>query len=62
MAIKVFFALLVLCTIAVVAVILAIHFRVRRHLRQQSIDSPAQPVVADVAESTPQQKRVQQSS
>lgn len=32
MVIKVFFAVLVLCTVAVAAVILAIHFRVKRHL------------------------------
>ncbi|MGA8878965.1 MAG: hypothetical protein WB555_25710 [Candidatus Korobacteraceae bacterium] len=33
MAIKVFFVVLVLCTGAIVAVILAIHFRVKEHLR-----------------------------
>jgi hypothetical protein len=33
--IKVFFAVLVLCTVAVVAVILAVHFRVKRHLQKQ---------------------------
>ena len=33
MAIKVFFVVLVLCTGAIVAVILAIHFRVKKHLR-----------------------------
>jgi len=33
--IKVFFAVLVLCTVAVVAVVLAIHFRVKRHLREE---------------------------
>jgi hypothetical protein len=32
-AIKVFFVVLVLCTGAIVAVILAIHFRVKKHLR-----------------------------
>ena len=41
MVIKVFFSVLVLCTAAVVAVVLAIHFRVKRHLRQESPVSPA---------------------
>ncbi|MGC2108822.1 MAG: hypothetical protein WA655_04850 [Candidatus Korobacteraceae bacterium] len=40
MVIKVFFAVLVLCTTAVVAVILAIHFRVKRHLREESAAAP----------------------
>jgi hypothetical protein len=35
--IKVFFLVLVLCTAAVVAVILAIHFRVKKHLRQDAV-------------------------
>ncbi len=36
MVIKLFFLLLVLGTVAVVAVILAIHFHVKRHLSQTS--------------------------
>jgi len=43
--IKVFFTVLVLCTVAVVAVILAIHFRVKRHLREQPGTNPAPQVV-----------------
>jgi hypothetical protein len=43
--IKVFFTVLVLCTVAVVAVILAIHFRVKRHLREQPATNPAPEVV-----------------
>jgi hypothetical protein len=39
--IKVFFTVLVLCTAAVVAVGLAIHFRVKRHLREQAAPNPA---------------------
>jgi len=35
--IKVFFLVLVLCTVAIVAVILAIHFRVKKHLRQDAV-------------------------
>jgi hypothetical protein len=34
--IKIFFLVLILCTAAVVAVILAIHFRVKKHLRQEA--------------------------
>lgn len=43
MVIKVFFSVLVLCTAAVVAVTLAIHLRVQRHLRQEAgpLTSPA---------------------
>jgi hypothetical protein len=37
---KVLFPVLVLCTAAVVAVVLAIHFRVKRHLREQPSPSP----------------------
>jgi Na+/H+-dicarboxylate symporter len=40
--IKVFFAVLLLCTAAVVAVILAIHFRIKRHLREQAATTPAE--------------------
>lgn len=41
MVIKVLFPVLVLCTIAVVAVVMAIHFRVKKHLREKP---PANPV------------------
>ena len=40
MVIKIFFAVLVLCTLAVVAVILAVHFRVKRHLQEQTAAAP----------------------
>jgi hypothetical protein len=50
--IKVFFSVLVLCTIAVVAVVLAIHFRVKRHLRQDP-GSSASPVNAPVEGEVP---------
>jgi len=43
--IKVFFTVLVLCTAAVVAVVVAIHFRVKRHLREQPSTSPAPEIV-----------------
>ena len=47
MVIKVLFPVLVLCTIAVVAVVLAIHFRVKKHLRGESATA------AETAENTP---------
>ena len=40
MVIRIFFAVLVLCTVAVVAVILAVHFRVKRHLQEQTTATP----------------------
>ena len=54
MVIKVFFTVLVLCTVAVVAVILAIHFRVKRHLEQPAANpatevvAPQEPIAAQV--------------
>jgi hypothetical protein len=39
--IKVLFPVLVLCTIAVVAVVMAIHFRVKKHLREEPPANPA---------------------
>lgn len=45
MVIKVLFPVLVLCTIAVVAVIMAIHFRVKKHLREEPPANPASEVV-----------------
>jgi len=38
--IKVFFAVLVLCTAAVVAVVLALHFKVKRHLLDSATAAP----------------------
>jgi len=53
--IKVFFAVLVLCTVAVVAVILAVHFRVKRHLQEQTAATPDSETVSAIgsAQSTP---------
>jgi hypothetical protein len=39
--IRVLFAILVLSTAAVVAVVLAVHFRVKRHLREEKVTAPA---------------------
>ena len=50
--VKLFFALLVLCTAALVIVALAIHFRVKRHLRQEQMDAQVRAVIEDAAEST----------
>jgi hypothetical protein len=43
--IKVLFPVLVLCTIAVVAVVMAIHFRVKKHLREEPPANPASELV-----------------
>ena len=52
MVIKLFFVLLVLCTAALVIVALAIHFRVKRHLRQEQMDTKVRAVIEGAAEST----------
>jgi hypothetical protein len=54
--IKLFFALLVLCTAALVIVALATHFRVKRHLRQEQMDAQVRAVIEDAAESTTKEK------
>ena len=56
MVIKLFFVLLVLCTAALVIVALAIHFRVKRHLRQEQMDAQVRAVIEDAAESTRKEK------
>jgi hypothetical protein len=54
--IKLFFALLVVCTAALVIVALAIHFRVKRHLRQEQMDAQIRAVIERAAESTTEEK------
>ena len=54
--IKLFFALLVLCTAALIIVGLAIHFRVKRHLRQEQMDAQVRAAIEGVAESTTEEK------
>lgn len=49
--IKVFFILLMMCTAAIAAVCLAIHFRVKRHLRQEQMEAQVRAVIEDAAES-----------
>lgn len=56
MVIKLFFALLVLCTAALVIVGLAIHFRVKRHLRQEQMDAQVRAAIEGAAESTTEEK------
>ncbi|MDR3749379.1 MAG: hypothetical protein P4M04_14740 [Acidobacteriota bacterium] len=56
MVIKIFFALLVLGTVAVVAVCLAIHLRVKRHLRQEEMDAQVRSVLDEAAQSTTEEK------
>jgi hypothetical protein len=50
--IKVLFVLLVLCTAALVAVGIAVLLRVRRHLKQESMDAQARSALDEVAEKT----------
>ena len=57
MVIKLFFVLLVLGTVAIVAVCLAIHFRVQRHLRQELMDAQVRAVIEDAVESTTGQEK-----
>lgn len=57
MVIKLLFVLLVLGTVAIVAVCLAIHLRVKRHLRQEEMDAQVRAVIEDVAESTAAEQR-----
>ena len=54
--IKLFFAVLVLCTAALVIVALAIHLRVKRHLRQEQMDAQVRAVIEDATESTTKEK------
>ncbi|MFI5116502.1 MAG: hypothetical protein ACHP8B_07355 [Terriglobales bacterium] len=54
--IKLFFALLVLCTAALVIVALAIHLRVKRHLRQEQMDAQVRAVIEHAADSTTKEK------
>jgi hypothetical protein len=54
--IKLFFALLVLCTAALVIVGLAIHFRVKRHLRQEQMDAQVRAASDGSAESATKEK------
>jgi hypothetical protein len=57
--IKVFFAVLVLCTAAISAVCLAIHFRVKRHLSQEQMEAQVRAVIEDAAQSATEQQKVQ---
>lgn len=52
MVIKVLFVLLVLCTAALVAVGIALLLRVRRHLKQEHMDSKIRSVIDEAAEKT----------
>jgi hypothetical protein len=55
--IKVFFSVLVLCTAAVVAVVVRIHLQVKRHLRQKNIDAQIRPVIEGAAEAAAEEER-----
>jgi hypothetical protein len=55
--IKLLFVLLVLGTVAIAAVCLAIHLRIKRHLRQEEMDAQVRAVIEDAAESTAEQNK-----
>jgi len=46
----------VLGTVAIAAVCLAIHLRVKRHLRQEEMDAQVRAVIEEAAESTVEQE------
>jgi len=54
--IKLLFVLLVLGTVAIAAVCLGIHLRVKRHLRQEEMDAQVRAVIEEAAESTVEQE------
>jgi hypothetical protein len=55
--INLFFVLLVLGTVAIAAVCLAIHLRVKRHLRQERMDTQVRAVIEEAAETSAQQDK-----
>jgi hypothetical protein len=55
--IKLLFVLLVLGTVAIAAVCLALHLRVKRHLRQEQMDARVRAVIEEAAESTAEQNK-----
>ena len=57
MVIKLLFVLLVLGTVAIAAVCLAIHLRVKRHLRQEEMDAQVRAVIEEAAESTAEHEK-----
>jgi len=54
--IKLLLILLVLGTVAVAAVCLAIHLRVKRHLQQDEMDAQVRAVIEDAAATVEQNK------
>ena len=57
MVIKLFFVLLVVGTLAIAAVCLAIQLRVKRHLRQEQIDTQVRAVIEEAAESAAEHEK-----
>jgi len=57
--IKLFFVLLVLGTLAIAGVCLAIHLRVKRHLRQEQMEAQVRSVLESVAESAVEKEQAQ---
>ena len=59
MVIKLFFVFLVLGTVAIVGVCLALHFRVKRHLRQERMEAQVRSVIESAAESAVEKEQAQ---
>lgn len=59
MVIKLFFVLLVLDTVAIVGVCLALHFRVKRHLRQEEMEAQVRSVIESAEESAVEKEQAQ---
>lgn len=52
MVIKVLFVLLIVCTTALIAVGFAVLLRVRRHMKQEQMDSQIRSTIGEAAEKT----------
>ena len=59
MVIKLFFVLLVLGTLAIAGVCLALHFRVKRHLRREQMEAQVRSVIESAAESAVEKEQAQ---
>jgi hypothetical protein len=53
---KLFFAILILCTAALVIVALAIHFRVKRQLRREQMDAQVRAAIEGATGSAAKEK------
>jgi hypothetical protein len=54
--IEVLFVLSITCVVALISVGIAIHFRVKRHLRQDQIDAQVRSTIEEAAENAAEEK------